>query len=189
MTDQNEPDLATKADYLIDRLKKSEAPLSKEIGSVLEAQKRQIDDLERIIAEGDHADVYRKLGLAEMALKPYYEQIEKLPAGTGLAVTEDMAHLLNAHAAYLTLTNGQEPTWLYRPHRKAIIGFAAVHYDGQIYVETISRHDRGAMEKWLAAYGEYTVNPGMGDFTVRDAFMRLAGPHNIRILDVRISLR
>lgn len=49
-------------------------------------------------------------------------------------------------------------------------GFAAVTKDGEILVDTVSPHDRGAMVNWLYTHGGFMVPRGMGDYAIREAF-------------------
>ncbi|RWN55870.1 MAG: hypothetical protein EOR99_35045 [Mesorhizobium sp.] len=66
-------------------------------------------------------------------------------------------------------------------------GYAAV-YDGHIFVDTVSQHERTAMVNWLVVHAGFAVPNGMGDFAIREQFARLAGPMKVSVKPVRIEM-
>ncbi|MER9355511.1 hypothetical protein NKI61_19775 [Mesorhizobium sp. M0514] len=65
-------------------------------------------------------------------------------------------------------------------------GYAAV-YNGHIFIDTVSQHERAAMVNWLVVHAGFAVPQGMGDFAIRDHFARLAGPMDVTVKPVSVE--
>lgn len=66
-------------------------------------------------------------------------------------------------------------------------GYAAV-YDGSIFIDTVSQHERGAMVNWLVVHAGFNVPMGMGDFAIREHFTKFASSMEVSIKQVKVEV-